>query len=245
MNPRPDHITIAQLRRRLIAEFGTNRVGNPNLTRTETTARGTQSVTYAVFGVGPATVRRWLAGPSPRSRSTIPVEQLHKLQAPAPDTMTRETLNKKTRAESALTELAHRPLTARSRQDQPLHSWLTQGWLDEHQVSILSLPTTNRRHLRQVTVTRTSSARKMRELSYSGRRVVQFVTVPTYFHAQLIALEVMAQVDAARTRAGAVALNGGDTRTWDGSHVPAPDLVAVKRSVTRRFPMKPFRKRKG
>ena len=144
--PKPKHTRVATLRRRLIAIYGANRQGNPNLTQPGHIIGPNQkprAITYDLFAIGPGVVRGWLKGPD-HAYSSIPTKQLNKLHGPSPITTHHEFSDKANRWCQALQELQQRPLTRTppSKTDQPRHQWWEKGWLDPHLVAILSIPET-------------------------------------------------------------------------------------------------------
>jgi hypothetical protein len=243
--PKPHHTRVATLRRRLIAIYGANRQGNPNLTQPgHTNGPNTKPrpITYDLFDVGPGVVRGWLKG-SPRAYSSIPTEQLDKLHGPNLVTAHHEFSDKADRWCQAIQELQQRPLTGTppNRTDQPRHQWWEKGWLDPHLVAILSIPETRTdvkgKPLpsgltpRQVIVGRPDS-KKVNEWTQRGRHITQVVRVPTYFHAQLVAIHVMMQTEAAAiTPPPSGTYRRTISRVWNAKRATAPDLEAIAETV--------------
>ena len=243
----PAHwITVDGLRTHLADLWGTNRQGTPNLTTAAHTVRpdlaGTgladKPITYATFGVSPATVRTWIRGPG-HHKSPIPAAQLAKLYRPDPDTTIREREQKRARAEDALTRWAAHPPPASRPENRLRGSWWDKGWYAPHLVTIVSLPPTDdrgRRIWRQVITSMRDSNNLRRRLTGGGRKILHQAELPTYWHAQIAALEVMDHVgDHQRILVEHSARQVVD-RTWDARHVTAPDLAAIAADVLHRWP---------
>lgn len=174
----------------------------------------------AALEVSRRTVQRWLHGKD-RGTARLPAGRLEQLLAvirPHPQSL---------RQEQTAARYAQDAIAKLERPDQAgvLAVWRERRWLEPHLVAVLDLPALG---LRQVAITR-GSDRAIRELSNRGAVVAQ-VSVPTRFHATLLAHELLLQLDAWRVAAPARALPAGRTQTWSRD---APTTRVAGLTVTR------------
>lgn len=169
--------------------------------------------TYA--GVSTATVRRWINGdPSTNGRpAAIPPERLVQLQHGPEDV---ENKNQGV--------LEHAQLALANLDDETyiLPVWREKGWLNEHAVLIVEV---NGKPWRQVKVSK-ANHRTLTELRRRSE-IVTSLTLPTRFHAQVLARAVMARQDAWRVHPSAEQLEVGRTQVWmaDAPAVPLASLA--------------------
>ena len=126
----------------------------------------------------PSTVRRWISRRHPQSRRVaIPKRRIVQLQR-GPAEVERRNEQQYQYALNALASIDD--------ERSILPAWREQGWLDQHTVAILAI---HGKPWLQVAVTN-ASARALGELRRRGVTVAS-LTVPTRFHAQVLAHAVM------------------------------------------------------
>lgn len=198
--------TRTRLFRVLQLRFGSNSSGG-----VDTAAAAT------ALGVSPRTVRRWLAGRSGRQLAHIParrLEQLITLLQPAAERL-RDEEQSVSYAREAITQLRL------PRNIGVLPSWRSRRWDEQHLVAVLGL---RKAGIRQLTVTRTGT-RASDDLRRRGD-VLDFVVVPTRFHATVLIHEVLHQVGPWRFQANPRSVRQGPTYAWLDD-APAVNLAAV------------------
>lgn len=155
----------------------------------------------AYAGVTPSTVRRWISKRhSPSRRVAIPKHRIAQLQRGPADVERRN----EQQYRYALNALA-------SIDDESaiLPAWREQGWLDPHTVAIIAI---HAKPWMQVAVTN-ASTRALGELRRRGTLVTSR-TVPTRFHAQVLAHAVMVRQQAWRVHPAPRYLAAGRTQAW-------------------------------
>jgi hypothetical protein len=153
------------------------------------------------------TVQRWLHADHGRSIAHIPTrrrEQLIALLRPAPETMAREDQQ----ARYALKAIDGLRLP-RKRGIKP--AWERQRWLEPHRVVVLEIHVKHLR-IRQLAICRDVEERA-REVERRGK-VVDQASVPTRFHATVLAHEVLAEMAPWRFEAGPDQVVQGYTQAW-------------------------------
>lgn len=187
---------------RMLAEcYGTNRNGRVD-------AAGVAA--YA--GVTPTTVRRWLAGENPRTRPAIPARRLEQLQ--------RGPQLSEQRAQQQY-EYAHDAVGKISAGTGILPTWRQQGWLEKHLTTVVEI---KGKPWQQVVVTK-ANPRALAELRRRAD-IVTSLTLPTRFHAVVLAHAVMARQQAWRVHPSAEQLAVGRTQVWMAD-APAVQLTAL------------------
>lgn len=172
-------------------------------------------------GVAPSTVRHWLttnASEDDVELARIPPERIRQLQLAPPVTERRN----QQRADYAADAIAKLGL---ARGKGILPAWRTQGWLLPHVVAVLdhveSMP------WRQVVVTIGDTA----ALAKFRRRgeLVDVATLPSRFHAQLVAHAMMVELANWRVHPADHILAAGRTQVWfdDAPAVEVSRLAAA------------------
>lgn len=167
-------------------------------------------------GVSPSTVRRWISRGRPHRASSrrlmIPKHRIIQLQR-GPADVERRNEQQYRYALSALESIDD------ERTIMPV--WRKQGWLDPHTVVVLNI---RGKPWLQVAVTKGSR----RALGEVGRRgpTVASLTLPTRFHAQVLAHAVMVRQQAWRVHPTPQRLAAGRTQVWM-IDAPPVDLVAL------------------
>lgn len=165
-------------------------------------------------GVTPATVRRWIGGDSSAaSRHTdAPSARIAQLQR-GPDSVENINHGGYQRAQLALANLDDDTYI--------LPAWRESGWLNEHAVVIVEV---NNKPWRQVIITKANR----RALTEIRRRsvIVTSLTLPTRFHAQVLAHAVMLRQQAWRVHPSSEQLSKGRTQVWMAD-APAVPLGSV------------------
>src|SRR4051812_22421903 len=198
--------TQARLRRVLILRFGTSPRGHVNL-----------PAVADAMNVSPRTVQRWLAASSGRAVAHIPprrLQQLLELLVPRAETI-RDEAAAATYARKAIDQLRL------GRKRGVLPSWEKRRWLDTHVVAVLAI---KEARVRQLTITRSSGAAST-ELGRRGR-IVDFVVLPTRFHADALVHEVLTEIGPWRFQPMPGTLKQGPTRAWLDD-APPVDLAAT------------------
>jgi hypothetical protein len=153
-------------------------------------------------GVTPSTVRRWIRG-GPRAnrrRPTIPQRRIAQLQR-GPQIVERRSEQQYQYALEALGALGD--------ESSILPVWRQQGWLDQHSVAIVEI---HGKPWHQVVVTKANR----RAIDALRRRatVLDSITLPTRFHAQVLAHAVMTRQQAWRVHPTPQQLAQGRTQVW-------------------------------
>lgn len=165
-------------------------------------------------GVTPSTVRRWVSGGKQHNRrqAPIPARRIRQLQR-GPELAERHKQQQHQHWLKALVSV-----------DTGIGivpAWRRQKWLDPHHVVILALAG---KPWHQVVVTN-GSRRAMTEMRRRGEPLAT-VTVPTRFHAQLLADAVMTRQLHWRVHPTAEHLDRGNTQVWMHD-APPIDLPAL------------------
>ncbi|OOK65357.1 hypothetical protein BZL29_7887 [Mycobacterium kansasii] len=180
------------------------------------TARGKIDVAAvaAYAGVTPSTVRRWISKRHPRSprRVAIPKRRIVQLQR-GPAEVERRNDQQYHYALNALASLEAGSAI--------LPVWREQGWLDPHTVAIIAI---HAKPWLQVAVTN-GHPRAWGELRRRGA-IAASLTVPTRFHAQVLAHAVMVRQQAWRVHPTPRRLAAGRTQAWMAD-APPVDLAAL------------------
>jgi hypothetical protein len=152
-------------------------------------------------GVSPSTVRRWISRRHPPSRRlAIPKHRILQLQR-GPAEVERRNQQQYQYALNALASIDD--------EQSILPAWREQGWLDQHTVAIIAI---HRKPWLQVAVTN-ANRRALGELRRRGATVAN-LTLPTRFHAQVLAHAVMTRQQAWRVHPTAQHLSAGRTHVW-------------------------------
>ncbi|GAA1435891.1 hypothetical protein GCM10009616_34170 [Microlunatus lacustris] len=198
--------TRARLQRVLRLRFGVSARGRVDV----------EAVAQAM-GVTTRTVQRWLAGSSGRSVAHIPPRRLQQLIAlllPSEETL-RDEARAAEYARNAISQLG----LGRNRGILP--SWEKRRWLENHLVAVIAIKDAG---IRQLAVTRTS-AKASEQLGKRGR-VVDFVVVPTRFHATVLTHAVLTELGPWRFRALPGTVKQAPTLSWLDD-APATNLSAT------------------
>jgi hypothetical protein len=181
------------------------------------TARGGVDVAAVAdyAAVSPSTVRRWISRGHPHGSSrplAIPKRRIVQLQR-GPAEVERRNEQQYQHALNALASIDD--------ERSILPAWREQGWLDQHTVAIIEI---HRKPWLQVAVTN-ANPRAMAELLRRGA-LVDSITVPTRFHAQVLAHAVMTRQEAWRVHPTPQRLAAGRTQVWMAD-APPVDLSAL------------------
>ena len=170
-------------------------------------------------GVTPSTVRRWIAGGqrANRRKPTIPQRRIRQLQR-GPQIVERRNQQQYQHALAALGALDD--------ERSILPAWRQQGWLDQHTVAIVEIPG---KPWHQVVVTK-ANRRALDELRRRAT-MLDSVTLPTRFHAQVLAHAVMTRQQAWRVHPTPQRLAVGRTHVWTAD-APPVDLAALSNSLS-------------
>jgi hypothetical protein len=165
-------------------------------------------------GVSPSIFRRWIAGGQQANRRTpsIPARRITQLQR-GPEIVERRNEQQYQYALDALGALGD------ERAIRP--AWRQQGWLNEHTVAIVEI---HGKPWHQIVVTK-ANRRALDELRRRAT-VLDSVTLPTRFHAQVLAHAVMTRQRAWRVHPTSEQLDRGRTQVWMAD-APAVDLTAL------------------
>lgn len=167
----------------------------------------------AYAGVAPTTVRRWISRPQPPGRRlAIPKHRLAQLQR-GPAEVERRNEQQYRYALNALSSI--------EQGSGVLPAWREQGWLDQHTVAIIAI---HAKPWLQVAVTN-GNTKAMGELRRRGSLAAS-LTVPTRFHAQVLAHAVMVRQQAWRVHPTPRYLAAGRTQAWMAD-APPIDLAAL------------------
>lgn len=169
------------------------------------------------MGVSKRTVQRWLQASSGRAVARIPqrrLEQLITLMLPEADTL---------RGEEKAAAYARRAIEQLSlpRGMGVLASWSKQRWIEPHMVAVLAVRSAG---IRQLSVTRVSGAAG----GQMARRgdIVDFVVVPSRFHATVLVHETLSTVGPWRFAPNPSDVVQGRTQSWLDD-APAVDLGSI------------------
>lgn len=188
------------------------------------TPRGAVNVAAiaAYTGVSPSTVRRWIstrpASAGQRRKLNIPKHRITQLQR-GPQIVERRNEQQYHAALSALETLDD--------EQSILPAWRKQGWLNPHTVAILEI---HRRPWHQVAVTN-ATPRALTELRRRGT-IIDNITQPTRFHAQVLAHAVITRQQAWRVHPTPERLAAGRTQVWMAD-APPVDLATLMTGVNR------------
>lgn len=173
----------------------------------------------AAAGVSPRTVRRWIHGQN-RQRAAIPPNRLQQLTF-APDEVELRNRQQSDYARDAIARIA----LPKGRGILP--AWRKQGWLEPHVVAVIAV---TGQPWRQVVISNGTS-RSMAETKRRGT-VLDVTTVPTRFHAVVLAHEVMERVKPWRVNPLPRILAHGRTHVW-AQDAPSVDLsvLAVEKAL--------------
>ena len=165
-------------------------------------------------GVSASTVRRWLSSGHQQGsrRLAIPKHRIVQLQR-GPAEVERRNEQQYQHALNALASIGD--------ERSILPAWRKQGWLDRHTVAIIEI---HGRPWLQVAVTN-GSERALGELRRRGA-MVDNLTVPTRFHAQVLTHAVMTRQQAWRIHPTAQRLTAGRTQVWMAD-APSVDLAGL------------------
>lgn len=167
-------------------------------------------------GVTPTTVRRWIA-PSGHRRPHIPAERITQLQLGSALTE-RRAAQQYGYAVNAIDKIANGDI---------LPAWTRQKWLDDHTVMIVEV---HDKPWHQVVDTR-GEKRALAELQRRAT-IIETATVPTRFHAQVLAHRVMQRQQNWRVHPAKSQLATGRTRVWMAD-APPVDLAALAGQLLR------------
>lgn len=187
------------------------------------TARGSVDIAAVAdyAGVSPSTVRRWISRRHPQSRRlAIPKHRIVQLQR-GPAEIERRNEQQYQYALNALASIDD--------ERSILPAWRKQGWLDPHAVAIIEI---RGKPWLQVAVTN-GSRRALGELRRRGATVAN-LTLPTRFHAQVLAHAVMTRQQAWRVHPSRQRLTAGRTQVWM-SDAPVVDLANEAKLVGHAF----------
>lgn len=166
-------------------------------------------------GVTTATVHRWIGSDNAANsrRTAAPPARITQLQR-GPDSVERLNEGAFERAQMVVANLGDPTYI--------LPVWRQSGWLNEHAVVIVEV---NDKPWRQVIVTKANP----RALAEIRRRsvIVTSLTLPTRFHAQILAHAVMVRQREWRVHPSAEQLAKGSTQVWmaDAPAVPLGSLA--------------------
>ena len=169
------------------------------------------------MGVSQRTVQRWLRAPSGRAKAPIPAARLAQLiELLVPESRT-------LRAEQKAAVYARRAIAqvALPRGMGILPSWQDQGWLTQHMVAVLGMANPG---IRQLTIARATLDR-IGEVQRRGR-VLDYVIVPTWFHATVLVQELLQDLEPWRYQASKPDVKQGFTWVWLDD-APPVDLAAA------------------
>ncbi|WP_307857468.1 hypothetical protein [Mycobacterium sp. SM1] len=179
------------------------------------TVRGSVNVAAVAdyAGVSASTVRRWISRRhSPSRRLAIPKQRITQLQRGPAEVERRN---------EQQYQYALNAVEAINDERSILPSWREQGWLNPHTVAIMEI---HGKPWRQVAVTN-ASRRALGELRRRGK-IVAKLTLPTRFHAQVLAHAVMTRQLAWRVHPTVQRLSAGRTQVWMAD-APPVDLAAL------------------
>lgn len=198
--------TRARLARVMSRQFGTNSRGHPDAV-----------AAAAALGVSPRTVQRWLAGRSGRQLAHIPPRRLNQLIEELQPSAERR---RDEQREVAYAKEAIRQLQL-PRKIGVLPSWQKRQWTAPHVVAVLAI---RKAGIRQLAVMR-STATTSDALRRRGT-VLDFVIVPTRFHATVLVDRVLDDLGPWRFQAKPGTVRQGETLAWLDD-APPVDLAAT------------------
>jgi alkylated DNA nucleotide flippase Atl1 len=183
----------------------------------------------AYAGVTPRTVRRWISRPAQGSRRkpVIPKHRIAQLQR-GPEVVERRNQQQQQYALNALGAL--------SDERTILPAWRQQGWLNEHTVAIVEV---HGKPWCQVVVTK-ANGRALDELRRRAT-LLNTVTLPTRFHAQILAHTVMTRQQAWRVHPTPEQLKQGRTNVWMAD-APVVNLMSTADQWAARTALPPRRR---
>lgn len=198
--------TRARLARVMGLRFGTNSLGHVD-------ARAAADA----LGVSPRTVRRWLAGRSGRELAHIPPRRLRQLIEVLQPSVERRR-DEQREADYARSAIEQLQLP---RKMGVLPSWQKRQWTEPHMVAVIAIRTAG---IRQLAVMR-SGAKTGATLRRRGT-LLDFVVVPTRFHATVLVHQVLTDLSPWRFQAKPDSVLQGVTFAWLDD-APAVDLAAT------------------
>lgn len=188
----------------LIDCYGTTRTGDIDI-----------AAVAGYAGVTPATVRRWIGGDASTNSRPVaaPAARIAQLQR-GPDDVENRNEGAYDRARQILANLDDDTFI--------LPAWQERGWLNDHAVVIVEV---QGKPWRQVVITK-ANPRALAEIRRRSVIVTSF-TLPTRFHAQVLAHAVMIRQQAWRVHPNAEQLPVGRTQVWmaDAPAVPLGSLA--------------------
>lgn len=173
----------------------------------------------AALGVSRRTVQRYLHRDEQR-RAALPtgrLEQIRHAMRPDPESLRQEQIAERY-ARTAISRIAE--------QDGPgvLPAWRERRWLEPHLVAVLELPEVG---LRQVAISRAQD-KALTALRKRGK-VLSHATVPSRFHATVLASAVLKKVGPWRIQTPPGQVKQGRTQTWSAN---APRVSVSRLAVT-------------
>ncbi|HEY5856334.1 MAG TPA: hypothetical protein VIW24_20420 [Aldersonia sp.] len=165
------------------------------------------------FEVTPRTVQRWMHGQN-RQNAHIPERRLAQLMFGDAQSEVRR-LQQAAYAREAIAQIAL------PKQRGILPAWRDRGWLDPHVVAVIAV---HARPWRQVVVSN-GTARSLEELRRRGD-ILDITTLPTRFHAVVLANEVMALVQPWRIHPSTTRLTQGRYQVF-AHDAPPVDLSVL------------------
>ena len=186
--------TRARLVRVMSLRFGTNSRGHVDT-----------SAAAAALGVSPRTVRRWLAGNSGRQLAHIPPRRLLQLIEVLQPT-TERLRDEQREADYARHAIEQLKLP---RKLGVLPSWQKRRWTEQHVVAVLAI---RKAAIRQLAVMR--SGPKTSETLRRRGPVLDFMVVPTRFHATVLVHEMLTELGPWRFQAKPGSVLQGATFAW-------------------------------
>jgi len=168
------------------------------------TARGAVDVDAVAqyAGVAHSTVRRWISGgkQANRRKPSIPKRRIAQLQH-GPQLVEQRNQQQY--------HYALRALDALDDEGSILAAWRQQGWLNQHTVAVVEI---KGKPWHQVIITK-ANRRALAEL-HRRATVLNSVTLPTRFHAQILAHAVMTRQQNWRVHPTPQQLPRGRTQVW-------------------------------
>ena len=169
-------------------------------------------------GVAASTVRRWIGGGprANRGKPTIPQRRITQLQR-GPQIVERRSEQQYRYALEALGALGD--------ESAILPAWRKQGWLNEHTVALVEI---HGKPWHQVVLTKAN--RRAMDALRRRATVLDSITLPTRFHAQVLAHAMMTRQQAWRIHPTPQQLPQGRTQVWMND-APPVDLKALARRL--------------
>lgn len=193
--------TRQQLELALSTAFGAAPSGGPDT-----------AAAAAALGVSRRTVQRYLHGDRQQQLAvpTARLEQIRQAVRPDPESV---------RQEQLAVRYAQDAISRIEGADGPavLPAWRERRWLEPHLVAVLELP---RLGLRQVTVSRAGDG-ALRAVAKRGK-VLSHATVPSRFHATVLASAVLDAVGPWRIQTPPGQVKQGRTQTWSSNAPRTP-----------------------